>query len=287
MTKRLFSCMFAFLLLIPCMFLMTACANGSNNSDKDGGKNNPANSLTSAQLSTIYKQAAVDTWGKVGFSAPTASGGNADTLSVSIVDKKTEATTDLDIQLISMNAAGNAAVVYLLGELYANANFVLMNDIVKFDTTNMISDETFNYSFILSPSIDTENSKIYLEVIVDVTLPEGASASADGATPDSFEQYVYAEFDYDFTEAELTAFRFCGVAAGTYIDLGIDSENKKWIYNTTDSTDTFAVAVDAAKDSFRSSAQNIQKLTASFQTECQNYFNIITMLQTPVVSETK
>lgn len=283
MTKKLFSCMFAFLLLIPCMFLMTACANGNN----DGDKGNPTDSLTNEQLSDVYKQTALQTWSKIGIQDPTASGGNADALSVNITDKRAETTDSTNIQLIKQNAAADAALIYLLGELYNNASFVLTNDIVKFGTTSTIGGMTCEYDFILSPLIDTAKSKIYFEAIVDVTMPSSGSDSADGATTQSSEQYVYAEFDYDFTKAELTAFRFCGIAGGMYIDLGIDSSGKNLIYYTTESTDDFAVAVNSAKTSLRNRAENISELSASFQTECQTYFNFITMMTSPVAQETK
>ena len=166
--------------------------------------------MTSAKLSTIYKQAAVGTWGKVGMPDLSKMGdGTADALSVDIPDKMTEIpAADVDagdsyaVQQVKVIAATSAALIYFLGDLYLNNAFVVVNDAVKFSTSATIEGTEYAYDFILSPKIDVLNSKIYFESYL--VMPAALSAAGVSST-----QYTYAEISYDFDSKTVNAFRLC------------------------------------------------------------------------------
>ena len=114
MKKKLLSVLLALVFTLPCMFSLAAC-KGDGESEE----------LTNAQMSTIYKDVAVETWSKLGVSDPTTPA-QASAMSVTIPDKKVETSDANSVLNIKMNANSMAGLMYMLSLLYQNENHVVL-----------------------------------------------------------------------------------------------------------------------------------------------------------------
>lgn len=107
MKKKFVSIISSICLIIPCIFVFSACANTSK----------PEDGLTSVELSNIYKEVAISTWNVIGISDSTVKS-NTQTTAVEISDKKTETTDINNLINIKRNANSMAGLVYLVSCLY-------------------------------------------------------------------------------------------------------------------------------------------------------------------------
>ena len=233
-------------LIIPCMFGVVAC-----------NQNPPDEPMTNAELSTTYKEVAVGTWESIGVSNPTA---QQVSLAAPVPDKKVETTITAEINNIKMNTNSFAGLIYMIGLLYGNENFQPTNGIAKFNVQVTVGSQLIDQDYIIKPSVDKVNNKVYLEACVEV---------------DSGIQYNYVEIDYDFAAKEVKSFRYYTSVMGTYIDMSLTEDGKYKFYSTSDATDDFAAALIAKKAEFENATQNIQALTTNFSAEIQIYMNVV------------
>ena len=231
------------------------CACGKTKPNQGGGAE-----LTNAELSVVYKQAAVGVWEEIGVSDPTVSGQLLVLTAGEIPDKKTETNDVSQVENIKMNANTLAGFLYMTSLLYANENFAVVNDVASFDANVSIGGQTFAQAYSLKTSVDTANNKIYLEVIVTVN---------------GIPQYSYLEVDFDFTAREILSYRLCGTAMGEYYDMAYTADEKNMWYSTTDLADSFVVALEAKKADLVAKASQTTKLTHDFSAEVQTYFDVL------------
>ena len=228
------------------------------------GKDDDPQPLTKAELSVLYKEVALETWESLGVDDPTVSSA---ALLANIVDKKTETTDQNSINNIKNNANSMAGLIYMVSLLYANDNFETTNNVAKFDADIVIESQTYSQSYVLKTSLDKENNKLYLEVLVTVM----------GSV-----QYSNLEVDYNFETKTLKAYRFVTNVdvMGQYVDMGLTADGKYMWYDTTSTTDEFAVAVEAEKAALTTAANNVTKLTTKFSSEIQVYMDVIQKVMT-------
>lgn len=244
MKKKLLS----FILAMFCLFTLVGCS--PNNPP-------PADPPTNAELAVIYKEVADSAWEKVGVENPTQTVNPLST----ILDFKTETTDEAQIANIKINANGMAGLLYMLGLLYENENFVTTNGIAVFDANISIMGTDAVQNYVLTSTIDQENNKLYLEAVV---------------TTMGNKQYSYLDADYNFEEKELIAFRFCSsLGEFAFVDMALTEDNKNMWYETNDSTSDYAVSLLAKRAEFEASAEGIEKLTANFDEEVQVYMTIL------------
>lgn len=251
--KKLLKGFMALALVFSSLFVVTAC-----------GKDDDSQPLTKAELSTLYKEVALETWESLGVEDPTVS---TTALLANIVDKKNETTDANSIANIKANANSMAGLIYMVSLLYANENFETTNNVAKFDADIVIESQTFAQSYVLKTSLDKENNKVYLEALVTVM----------GSV-----QYSNLEVDYDFATKTLKSYRFVTNVdvIGQYVDMGLTADGKYMWYDTTSETDEFAVAVEAEKTALTTAANSVTKLTTKFSSEIQTYMNVIQKVMT-------
>lgn len=267
--KKLLAILLSVCFCVVGAFTLTACNNTPPTDPPANPPSGPsAGEMTNAELSAAYKQVAVSTWESLGIDDPTTT---TSPVLTTLPDKKVEIDMNTGEGLnIKLNANGMAGFLYMLGLLYENPAFTLTNGIVKFGATVTAGNGTTEQDYTLTSSIDTQTGKVELELIVDI--------SAQGSNP-AQSQYSFVEIDYNFTTNTLNSFRFAicnDMGMGTmFIDMALTTDEKFMWFNTTDATDSFAVAISADKDAFVTSAQAVTPLTTDFSTEVQSYFNVI------------
>ena len=260
--KKLLSLVLVIVMAFSCSLMLTAC---SPDNPGDGGGNGGGNGeeLTRAEIATIYKEVAESAWEKIGFELPAGPA----LMSATFPDNKIETTDSNRIANIKMNAKGGFGVIYMLGLLYENDNFVLTNGIAKFNASVNVFGNNMDFTFILKSSLDVANDKVYLEHISEVSGQPG------------LQQYGYSEIYYDFDTKEVKGFRFISNQATSEglmsVDMALTTDGKYMWYDSADSTDAFFQAVEAQKLAYATSAESVQLRLQNFATECQVYFDIL------------
>ena len=168
------------------------------------------------------------------------------------------------IMNIKMNAALMASVAYMIGDLYANENFNLTNNLVYFDATSTMEGQSHSHAFKIETYLDLDADKLYFEGVINT---------------DGMDQYSYLVADFDFDTNTLKSFRFCCSVMGNYVDMGLSEDNKFLFYSPAESTDEFAVAMDSAKSAFDAKTASLEKLSGSFNAEVQAYMDAVMKLQ--------
>lgn len=249
MKKKILNIIFVICLMVPCMLMFGAC-----------GPTPPEEPLTNAELSTLYKEVAVEAWETAGVSDPTAPSAQATLLSVSVPDKKQETDDVAQIANINMNANSMAGFVYMVSLLYANENFATTNNIAVFDAQIMLGTQSFDQHFVLTTELSKQQNKVAVEVIVTVN---------------GVAQYSNVEISYDFNTQTLLSYRFITQVMDNYVDMALTQNDKYMWYSTNDEADTYAVAVNALKIDLQNRAESVQKLATNFGTEVQTYMDIV------------
>lgn len=214
---------------------------------------------SSQELSNKYKTVAIALWESIGIDNPLA---QAQSLSLSFPEITTETNESHRIQNIKTNANASAGIIYMVSLLYLNDNFALTNGIAHFDASCTVLNQQYDYTFKLKPQLDIQNNKLILEVTSFVM----------GMT-----QYSYGEINFDFTTNQLKSYTFYSmiVEAGATVGMALTEDGKYMFNEPQDSTDPFAVAISECKDAFVTSSASIQKLTTTFNTEMQAYFDVL------------
>lgn len=243
MKNKILCLIMALFIFAPCVMMLSACTP------------NEEPPLTNVELAAIYKDIADSTWEKMDIQNPTTS------LMSAIPDFKTE-TSDADqVENIKLNANGMAGLLYMLGLLYENENFITTNNIAVFDANISIMQTNTIQNYILSSSIDKSLNKLYLEAVI---------------TTMGNKQYSNLEADYNFETKELISFRFCSsIGEFAFVDMALTEDNKYMWYETDSASDEYAVSLLAKRDNFEASAVNIEKLSVFFDNEVQVYMDIL------------
>ncbi len=245
MKKKFLSFILAICLIIPCAFMLSACGE------------NPQN-LTNAEMAVVYKDAAKSAWNKMGVSDPTIETSNL--LLSAVPDKKQNATDKNDILQVKLNANNMASILYLIGALYENANFVITDGYAKFSAEAEIFDQSFEYDLTIEPKLDVKNNKLYLAAYIVVNKTNS--------------QYIVVDANYDFGAKELKSFRMFTKTEAIYIDIGMDEKGINKFFATMDGSDDFAVAVDAENATFITNTETITKIDFDFSIEFQEYMTL-------------
>ncbi|MBQ9734585.1 MAG: hypothetical protein IJV95_01880, partial [Clostridia bacterium] len=205
--KKILILLTALMLAVIACFSMVGCSDGDNG---DGG--NGGGDLTRAELAVVYKSVAVGTWDKLGLDNPKEEQPTgAMLMSTTLPDNRVETTDDMAIKNIKMNAALMASVAYMIGDLYANENFNLTNNLAHFDASSTMEGTPHSHVFKIETYLDLNADKLYFEGIINT---------------DGMDQYSYLVADYDFDTNTLKSFRFCCNVMDSYIDMGLSESNE-------------------------------------------------------------
>lgn len=247
--KKLLAIILTLIASISC-FAFTAC-DGGNDGD-----------LSNQETATLYKDIAVQMWQKIGVSNPTISksasaNSGLSTYGVVIPDKKTETNEEGPVYNIKVNASDAAGIIYLMGNLYADQNYVTTNGVACFDVSYEVYGEHMNQTLCLRSEINKSDEKVIFEAIV--ITPAYSSVS-----------YTYAEIYYNFNTSTLKSCRFIMSWDGEYVDMALTEDGRYMWYEPT-SADNFTSAVDAMFSDFDQKRLSLTKLTANFDRQMQDY----------------
>lgn len=264
--KKFLSFLLIICTVITFAFTLVACGEekGGDGTGEGAGEESSA-VMTRQELSVVYKEIAVGVWEKVGIDDPTieAEAQNASLLRAKIIDKKAEVPDEQKLKNIKGNAGSMASVIYLLSELYANENFVTVEQTAKFKATASIMEQTFNYDFTIKAQIENNNDKLYLELITKTSNQSGQPMG---------EQYSNLVIDYDFDTKTVKGFRFSSANGDSFfVDMALTTDNKYTWYETMDKTDNFAVELFSAKTALENAAATIETIATPFNAEYQRY----------------
>lgn len=257
--RKFWAILVALTIAIIACISMVGCSDGETG---DGG--NGGGDLTRAELAVVYKTFAVSAWDKLGLDNPKEETSGAMLMSATLPDNRVETSNDGEIMNIKMNAALMANVAYMIGDLYANDNFNLTNNLVYFDATSTMEGQSHSHAFKIETYLDLDADKLYFEGVINT---------------DGMDQYSYLVADFDFDTNTLKSFRFCCSVVGNYVDMGLSESNEFLFYSPTEQTDEFVIAMNAAKSAFEVKAASLTKLSGSFDAEVQSYIDAIMKLQ--------
>ncbi len=271
MKKKIISFVLALCLIVPCMFLVSACGNNFE-------------PLSKAEMAVALKSVAKKSWEQLGAGDPTQdqtlitalSANKASFMSYdknTLPDEMTEQTDQDNVTGIKALGSTMIAIVYMIGEYYENEDFVVSDKVVNF-VANMVdpnSQEVYGTNLSLLPKVDKANNKVTLEMFL-------TSDHMQSLTYNHVESYYYFSVDFDFKSERMLSFYALNVQQN------ITSQNKnseefneigqtadgKIVGNVTES-DNFKTACRKVFSDFKDEVSQGLTLTGNFDKEFNNY----------------
>ncbi len=235
--------------------------------------------ITMQEASAIYKQAAKSGWELLGYNDPTeiteAQIANATTMSAKNINEQFPDFTDEidDKSTILGNLARTNLYVNLIGDLYANENFVLSNKIVTFSVNATFgSDSVLEIEISMCAKIDKPNDTIYIEIAY---LPVGS---------DRYNFFII-NMGYDFDKQLSTDFRAIYYEPGyVFNDQKYTADGKCYI-SMSDSLSSYQESLDNYVNDFIARKESGIFLTAKFNEEFQKVSDLATKLNTKIETQ--
>lgn len=232
-----------------CTVCFVACDNHNEGNDQI--------TLTREELSAAFKDSANAAFTLLGFD-------NSNTKNVAksmtsynlpvVGDKVDESGTD--IKHLKANAISSVALINMIGDLYANKNFVVTNKAVSFEVN--YNNNTAKLTIL--PKVDKIENKVEMEISLELS----------GSL-----MYYCFELDYDFETEILSSFSihivFPGDISDGYQCQRMDGDE---FYMTTNPPQNYVDALAGIKNEFLAKKQDAVNLTANFQTEFDAYMAI-------------
>lgn len=217
--------------------------------------------LSNADMSVAYKNLAVSMWTKIGIDKPFES--QTSYASFCDVPEKADVAQNSDEKMkLKLVTNSMSSLIYMVGCLFDNSNFVLKKDIAKFSTT-ISGNKT--YSFTVYPTADYKKNELSLTVYYEIN---------------STVYYFVCDADYNFKTGVLNSLRFYAkYDISSYIEVQFTSDGKSLVYSTTNSGDSLANAITTDISFFKDYAKEVGKLSSSFSAELQSILLIKERLQ--------
>ncbi len=229
-------------------------------------KEKPTTGMTMQEASAICKQAAKSGWAMLGYNDPTedataqvsgATAMSARSINTLFPDFTSE---DDERSVILRNLATTNLYVYLIGDLYANKNFVLTDKIVTFNVSVQSHSGSSNVELSMYAKIDKANDNIYLEYGV----PSG---------PDRY-TYFAVDIGYDFDAKQTTDFRSIYYEPGyVFNDQKYTADGECYIA-MSDKLPLYQESLDNYVNEFISRKESGVFLTANFNEEWQRIIDL-------------
>ncbi|MBE6702851.1 MAG: hypothetical protein E7585_05520 [Ruminococcaceae bacterium] len=227
-----------------------------------------------ADLATIYKTAAKTAWQVLGAGDPTQEAQPQPTsgaaslllspLSFNLPGELPEITGGSTLKSLKADACTMFALVNMIGEYYENDAFIVTTDAVSFTIqSNSLMSQPVTVEITLLPRLDTENGKIYLEMILD--MPELSNTA-----------YYHFVLGYDFEgDAGVTSFHLVMIQGGgdkSYSEQKMSADGK--FYKRSEFTPEFTSAADALMTAFEAKKAEGQTITGDLAEEFDRYCSI-------------
>ncbi len=220
----------------------------------------PPSGMTKAELSVTYKTVAQQMWSMLGVVNPTQSTLSLST-TASLPSDKHEVTGGAKEQY-KTGASVTVGVVNLVGDLFANDNFVKTDKPVIFyvnSITSVTNSEIVKICVL--PKVDEVNDVVKLELTM-----QGEKLGMN---------YYNFTINYDFeaTTNNTSSFRVVVKSNDSISDYIV--ENGAFYFNNACYTETYEEALDEIIQDFSSACSAGKSLSASFQTEYDTYLRLI------------
>lgn len=139
--------------------------------------------LTKSDLQMLFKTVAQNLWFNLDAGNPAA---GATPLSVNLQTDFVEITDPAELKVLKADAATFTALVNMIGDYYANENFIVSDKALTFmvNTTHLSSQGTMDIELTILPVVDVQNNKITLEMLM--------------VMPDLTTMYYNFDIDYNF-----------------------------------------------------------------------------------------
>lgn len=209
MKKKILSLILAICLIMPCMFVFSACGGGTSSGN--------ISSMSKEELATTFKSVALNSWQQLGAGDPTVDETtsatalsiiNISTMSVSANTLPNEMTEQNDDNTfyIKQSGATMMAYVYMLGEYYENEDFVVSDKVVSFNVTTLDPNSNETYSCVLSllPKIYKEENRVTVEMFLH-------STEMQTLTFKNVNSYYYFDIGFDFNDMKYLSFYFLNI----------------------------------------------------------------------------
>ncbi len=239
-----------------------------------GCKEKPKTGMTMQEASAIYKQAAKSGWEMLGYNDPTevstAEASGTTTMSARNINTLFPDFTLEDFEEGNRTILGNLArtnlYVNLLGDLYANENFVLTDKIVTFNVSSTFGGPTaLEVEVSIYAKIDKANDTIYVEAAY---LP---------AATGSYNFFII-NMGYDFDAKQTTDFRSIYYEPGyIFNDQKYTAEGKCYIAASSE-LPQYQESLDNYVNDFVSRKESGVFLTANFDEEFQRVSDLAAKL---------
>lgn len=194
MKRKVLSLVTAFCLIIACAFSMTACGSSTEQDEP----------MTKAELASTIKTVAKKAWEALGAGDPTVENPETQITAIRLANAtlpdEIKEVTGNDATEIKAVAAGNIAIVNMIGDYYENENFVVSDKTVSF-VVNMLdpnSGEVYASSTLgILPKVDKKNGRVVIEMSI-----ESDSMQALGVK--EAKAYYIFDIGFDFENAKTT-----------------------------------------------------------------------------------
>ena len=139
--------------------------------------------LTKSDLQMLFKTVAQNLWFNLDAGNPAA---GATPLSVNLQTDFVEITDPAELKVLKADAATFTALVNMIGDYYANENFIVSDKALTFivNATHLSSQGTMDIELTILPVVDVQNNKITLEMLM--------------VMPDLTTMYYNFDIDYNF-----------------------------------------------------------------------------------------
>lgn len=238
MKKKILGFVLAVSLTVVGAFALTGCSGG--------------NEMSREQLSSSFKEVSSAAYSKLGFEKEQSST-VASLFSIPEVGSEVD-INGMDAKFLKANAIACVALVDMVGDLYANEDFVVTDNAVTFTISNNNKDANLT----ILPKLDKVANKAELQMVLDMSSDSYA--------------YYYFDMNYDFEAKTLNSFTIHIVLSFS----GKDSYQCQRMvgdkfYMTDNPEKEYVDAVAEIKTDYITKKQAAVVLTASFQKEFDVY----------------
>lgn len=220
--------------------------------------------MTREEISTVYKTVANEAYKKLGFNAESSKAATNKSqvaaMSIKSLPEIGQEATVAESQGLGF-AVSFVAIADMVGDLYANPEFTLTDNVVTFDVAGT--------PFSLLPVLDRENNRVYIEFM---------STTTEESNPIN---YLVLDFSFNFSSNTLDAMTlglFMGNAEAVKPHFYVRMTDNKFYWLGAlggETTDEYESTGNELYIAFNVKKQNEIRLTADFSTEYAAYMQTV------------
>ncbi len=227
-----------------------------------------AQSLSKSELAVAYKSVASQSWLAFGAGTVVSVQPMAYTSELPETDLE-EKDTPEGIKLAKGDAATMFSLIYMIGEYYENADFIITDNVISLPLVAVNMSQTpCAGTMHLLPTLDKDNNNVKLEMILDLPDMNGMSVSA----------YYNFDIDYNFDTNTLISFNLVmvqdytadNVTTTQFSHEKMTSSGRYYWLKHPQSNEYKTISLQIRED-FKTKMANAVSLQGNFDNEFNNY----------------